>query len=306
MHQELKPAIIVFPQTILNSCARERLEDRLRKSILDRREAGGDAAYALICRLAWHPALAAEFLLAGVLTKTEQDLLLADPDAACSILLENYAGLVKLIEPRLLGHPRSVERLLVDRRITARTALHTDTDYLNLLGDEPERRVRLAPEGERLALGAELKRQSEMRWSESPAMAYWYLVSHGSIQINSRLAEVLQQDEECQFRALSWAFRLARPEEERALLSGFRTPAWAFHALRDQLLPDREEELLRVVHAHPAWLAEWWHVAPWDRARLESSYMEAAERCAWHELLPELYWFYRTTIARVAVRETAA
>lgn len=306
MNHDLKPVIVVFPQTILNSCARDRLEDRLRKSVLDRREAGGDTAYALICRLAWHPALAAEFLLAGVLTKTERELLLADPDAACSILSENYAGLAKLIEPRLLGHPRSVERLLVDRRVAARTALHTDIDYLNLLGDAPDRRVRLAPEHERPALAAELRRQSEMRWSESPAMAHWYLTSHGGIQLNGRLAEVLRQDEEYQFRALRWACQSERPAEERALLTAFRTPAWAFHALRDQLLPDREEELLRVVHTHPAWLAEWWHVSPWDRARLESSYLEAAERCAWHELLPELYWFYRTTIARVAVRETAA
>ncbi len=302
----MKPDIVVFPQAILNSCAQQRLEDRLRKSVLDRREAGADAAYAVICRLAWHPALAAEFLTAGVLTKTERDLLLADPDAACSILLENYAGLAKAVESRLLSHARSVERLLADRRVTGRPALHTDADYLNLLGESPDRRVRLAPEVERSRLRAELSRTSEMRWSETPTLAYWYLETHASVPISARLSEVLSQDEEYQFLALRWACQHERPAEQRAFLENFRTPAWAFHALRERLCPGREEELLRIVHAHPAWLAEWWQVSGWDRARLENSYMEAAERCAWHELLPEMYWFYRTTIARVAVRETAA
>ena len=47
-------------------------------------------------------------------------------------------------------------------------------------------------------------------------------------------------------------------------------------------------------------------MAGWDRPKLEDSYAKAADSCARHELLPELYWFYRTVIARAAVRESAA
>ena len=90
------------------------------------------------------------------------------------------------------------------------------------------------------------------------------------------------------------------------MLSEFSEPCWAFHVLRDRLLAADQESLAHVLHAHPAWLAEWWQIARLERAELEASYARAGERCARHELLSEFYWFYRTMVARTAAEESAA
>lgn len=300
------PDIIRFPQTILNSCARERLEDALRKAVFDHREAGRALPLALVRRVAWYPGLAAQLLRGGIFTKAETDLLLSDPDAACSILLENYAGLGPLIEPRLLAHPPSIERLLRDQRLTARPGLHTETDYLLLLADDADRRYRLAPVVDRPVVLARLRDTSEMRWGELPSMAYFYFATHDSVPVTAQLAEVLNQDEEYQYLALRVARGRQRPPEEQRLLAEFRQPAWAFHVLRDGLVTEDRDTLVHVLQPHPAWLAEWWHVAHLERADLEASYAATGERCARHELLPELYWFYRTMVARAAAEESAA
>ena len=306
MNPSQQPEIIRFPQTILNSCARERLEDSLRKAIIDRREAGEPLPLGLVRRVAWHPALAAQLLRGGIFTKTETELLLADPDAVCSILLENYAGLSPLIEPRLLNHPPSIERLLRDQRLTSRPGLRSETEYLHLLASDADRRYRMTPVVERPAVLATLRETSEMRWSESASMAYFYLASHDSARVTAELAEVLGRDEEYQYLALRVVCGRQRSEEEKQLLGEFRQPAWAFHVLRDQLAPELQDNLKHVLHAHPAWLAEWWQVTRLDRTQLEASYVAASERSARHELLSELYWFYRTMVARTAVEETVA
>lgn len=306
MNSSTQLEIVRFPQAILNSCARERLEDSLRKAIIDRREAGEPLPLGLVRRLSWHPALAAQLLRGGIFTKAETELLLSDPDAACSILLENYAGLAPLIEPRLLDHPPSIERLLRDQRLTSRPGLRSETEYLQLLASDPDRRYRMTPVVERPAVLATLREASEMRWSESPAMAYFYLATHDSVPMTTELSDVLGRDEEYQYLALRIVCGRRRSAEEKLLVGGFRQPAWAFHVLRDRLAPAAEENLQRVLHAHPAWLAEWWQIARLDRGRLEASYAAASERAARHELLSELYWFYRTLIARAAVDEGAA
>ncbi len=306
MNSSSQPDIIRFPQTILNSCARERLEDSLRNAIIDRREAGQPLPLGLVRRVAWHPMLAAQLLRGGIFTKVETELLLSDPDSACSILLENYAGLSPLIEPRLLNHPPSTERLLRDQRLTSRPGLRSETEYLHLLADDADRRYRMTTVAERPVVLATLRETSEMRWSESPSMAYFYLATHDSVPVSAKIAKVLGADEEHQYLALRVACGRRRPDEEKTMLSEFREPAWAFHVLRDRLLPDSQENLEHVVHAHPAWLAEWWQIAHLERAQLEASYATASDRCVRHELLSEFYWFYRTTVARTAAEETAA
>jgi len=298
--------IIRFPQTILASCARERLEDRLRRDIADRRESGQPVPEAFIRRLSWHPELASQLLCAEMLTRKETELLLTSPDSACSVLLENYASLCPLIEPRLLGHPPSIERLLVDQRQTHRPGLHTETEYLRHLRSDADRHYRLTSAVDRPIVLASLRDESERLWGESPSFAYFYLATHDQIRFDPQLAEILKQDEEYLYLALRILRGRQRPESEIAILGGFQTAAWAFHALRERLLPEKNDELIRKVQTHPAWLAEWWQAAGWDGAKLEDSYRQAADGCARHELLPELYWFYRTAIARAAARDSAA
>ncbi len=305
MNSSLQSDIVRFPQAILNSCARERLEDALRKAIIDRREAGEPLPLGLVRRVAWHPALAAQLLRSGIFTRAETELLLSDPDAACSILLENYAGLAPLIEPRLLEHTPSIERLLGDQRLTSRPGLRTETEYLHLLAGDPDRHYRLTPVAERPVVLAALRDASEMRWSESPSMAYFYLATHESTAVTGELAEVLGRDEEYQYLALRVACGRRRPAAEKAMLSEFSEPHWAFHVLRDRIAPEPHADIEPVLHTHPAWLAEWWQIACLERAQLEASYASASERCARHELLAELYWFYRTMVARAAAEESA-
>ena len=208
------PEIIRFPQTILASCARERLEDKLRQDVADRREAGQPLPDPLVRRLSWHPELAAQILSAEMLTGKETELLLSNPDSACSILLENYATLCQLIEPRLLRHPPSIERLLVDQRLTQRPGLQTETEYLRLLGPDADRRYRLTPAVDRPIILASLREESEMRWGESPSFAYFYLATHEEIRLTPRLAEILKQDEEYLYLALRLLRGRQRPESE--------------------------------------------------------------------------------------------
>ena len=300
------PEIVRFPQAITGNCARARLDDLLRDSVLQAREAGKAVPEPLLRRFAWHPELAARLLCAQLFPRRDIEVLLADPDAACSILLENYAGLCTLIEPRLLGHLPSLERLLVDQRATNREGLRTESDYLRLLAHDADRRYRLTPVIDRPIVLATLTEESEMCREESPSMAYFYFATHPRSEITPRLAGVLTEDLEYQYLAL----RVARGRRVQGtqidLLSDFREPAWAFHALRDRLLPEKVSELLEVVQSHPAWLAQWWQVAQLDRSQLAASYENSATRCARHELLPELYWFYRTLSARAAVPSEAA
>jgi hypothetical protein len=137
-------------------------------------------------------------------------------------------------------------------------------------------------------------------------MAFFYFATHLRSEITPRLAGVLNDDEEYQYLTLRVARGRRRQETEIQLLADFREPGWAFHVLRDRLLPDKADELTKTVQSHPGWLAQWWQVARLDRAQLAASYEASADHCAGHELLPELYWFYRTLAARVALPEEAA
>lgn len=305
MHTPI-PEIIRFPQAILANCARERLDELLRNEVLLARESGQPIAQPLLRRIAWHPELAARLICAQVFSQREIDVLLAEPAAACSILLENYAGLCTRIEPRILGHLPSVERLLVDQRSTGREALRAQSEYLRLLARDADRRYRLTSVIERPIVLASLTEESEMCREESPSMAFFYFTTHPRSEITPRLAGVLNDDEEYQYLALRVARGRRRQEAEIRLLAEFREPAWAFHVLRDRLLPEKDRELQEIVQSHPAWLAEWWQLARLDRAQLAASYEASADCCANHELLPELYWFYRTFSARLAVPNEAA
>ena len=286
--------IVRFPQAILASSAREQLEQKLRRTIVEVRATRKSVPDSILRRLAWHSGLAAQVLCAELLTAREIETLLSDPDAACSILLENYAGLCKLIEPRLLGHSPSVERVLTDLRATHRTGLRTESEYLRCLQSDADRRYRLNPviDGP-IVLGA-LRDESEMRWSESPSMAYFYLVTHEEIPISPQLAATLRADEEYLYLALRFARGQRRSDAEIALLGDFHKAAWAFHVLRDRLLPERNSVLVGAVESHPAWAAQWWQIAGWDSGQLEQSYTRVTANCPRHELSPELYWFFRT------------
>lgn len=306
MIQPPSPGIIRFPQAILCNCAEERMNDLLRTQILRARESGENVAESLLRRLSWRPELAARLLCARILVKRDIETLLSHPDAACSILLENYPGLCALIEPRLLNHLPSVERILVDQRTTQREGLRTETDYLRLLAIDADRRYRLTPLLERPLALASLTQESEMCREESPSMAFFYFTTHSRSEITPRLATVLNGDEEYQYLALRVARGRRREGAEIELLSDFRDPCWAFHALRDRLLPHKDHQLIETLQFHPAWLAEWWQATRQDRGVLTASYEAAADHCAGHELLPELYWFYRTLIARSALPGQAA
>ena len=300
------PEIIRFPQAIIGNCAQDRLDELLRTEVLRSRESGKPIAEPFLRRLAWRPELAARLICAQLFAKRDLDILLSDPDAACSILLENYAGLCALIEPRILGHLPSVERLLVDQRATGREGLRAESEYLRLIAHDADRRYRLTPVIERPIVLAALTEESEMCREESPSMAFFYFATHPRSEITPRLAGVLNDDEEYQYLALRVARGRRRQETEIQFLADFREPGWAFHVLRDRLLPDKEAKLNEIVQSHPAWLAQWWQVARLDRAQLAASYEASADRCASHELLPELYWFYRTLAARVALPGEAA
>lgn len=300
------PPIIRFPQAIIASCAREQIEEKLRRVVVESRSANRSVAEPLLRRISWHPALAAQLLCANLLTAKEIELLLADSDAACSILLENYAALCKLIELRLLKHPASVERVLADQRLTHRNGLRTETEYLRHLRADADRRYRLNPVIDRPIVLASLRDESELRWGESPSMAFFYLATHDKIPVNSQLASILRGDEEYLYLGLRLAIGRRRPHSELALLSNFLAPAWAFHVLRDRLLPEHASALIAVVESHPAWAAQWWQVSGWDAVRLEQAYARVATRCARHELAPELYWSFRTMATGAAVQPTAA
>jgi hypothetical protein len=297
--------IVRFPQAILASSAREQLEEKLRRAVVDCRATHTSVAEPLLRRLAWHPGLAAELLCAELLTAKEIETLLSNPDAACSILLENYAGLCKQIEPRLLNHPPSVERLLTDQRTTHRTGLRTESEYLRLLRLDADRRYRLNSVIDRPIVLASLRDESEMRWGESPSMAYFYLVTHEDIPLTSQIVSVLGEDEEYLYLTLRLALGRRRPDSEIALFGDFHTAPWAFHVLRDRLLPERASALVDAVESHPAWVAQWWQIAGWDIAQLEKSYIRVAANCPRHELSPELYWFFRT-VGGAPLQRTAA
>jgi hypothetical protein len=298
--------IIRFPRAIIASCAREQIEEKLGRVVVECRGSNQAVPEPLLRRIAWHPALAAQLLCANLLTAKEIELLLADSDAACSILLENYAALCKLIEPRLLKHPPSVERVLTDQRLTHRNGLRTETEYLRHLQSDADRRYRLNPVIDRPIVLASLRDESEMRWAESPAMAFFYLATHEKIPVNSQLASILRENEEYLYLTLRLALGRRRPKSELALLGGFHTPAWAFHVLRDHLLPECESALIAIVESHPAWAAQWWQMSGWDGAKLEKSYARVAMNCARHELAPELYWFFRTIASGLTAQPAAA
>jgi hypothetical protein len=297
--------IVRFPQAILASSAREQLEEKLRRTVVECRATRTSMLDSMLRRLAWHSALAAQILCAELLTVREIEKLLSDPDAACSILLENYAGLCKLIEPRLLGHSPSVERILADQRATRRTGLRTESDYLRCLQPDADRRYRLNPVIDRPIILGMLRDESEMRWSESPSMAYFYLVTHEDIPVGPQIAATLREDEEYLYLALRLARGRRRTDEEVVLLGDFHKAAWAFHALRDRLLPERNSVLVDAVESHPAWAAQWWQIAGWDSGQLEQSYTRVTANCPRHELSPELYWFFRT-IGGISSQQSAA
>ena len=252
--------------------------------------------------------LTADFLSRGMIPPSALKSILTDSVRRFNVMACDYEKFAGMLEDALLTDPESVERIVRHARSIKLKLRLPENNYIDALGDDPNRKLRLTPPASR-PLPAKLQSDSVARRYHHPGWAFLYVSTHAEPEMTNELVACLRKSDEYAYLAA----KLLRIRDSvdlpmgkwMALLDGITSPRWAFHAMRDiSPIPAQFEgtyrRLLGIVHKSPPWAVLFWQVRHFAAPVLKLCYASCLASAPEHECLPELHTWYRMALAMSA------
>ncbi len=217
----------------------------------------------LLDNLAWYPHILAGVLITFDLGLDAQRRLFSDPYVAYFTMMEKYGLLAPVLEEIYIRPSAAAMTLLVqDARVNPKALLLSEPEYLALIERlDPNRRIWLADENEWPDLVKRLLQTPMAQEPPTAPWAYFRIATSSDAGLTPQLLDVLAQDEEFLYRA-AYLYRQRGAADAAAVIGAcikrIESPRWAFHVLRDNLVPSLEQRtrLTKVLQGNPPWLAE--------------------------------------------------
>lgn len=299
------------PSSIFKGWNAPLVHEHLTDSVTEAKLAGRGLDATTIARLRWYPSLTSEFILRDLISKQDIDRIFTDFSSRFRALCNHYGDLAPIMEAKLLDDPESVERLVRWLRYKEIDAFHDDSEYFKRLSEDPNRKFRLTPPGERPEREVMSAEAHTKRFS-SPGWAFLFVSSNQIAELDVNLMKVLARSEEYSYLT---AFVLRRrglgAHVWQGLLHNIVSLRWAFHAMRDldvgtRLDQGTQTRLLKIIHSSPPWAVELWESRRWRGDQLSWAYGECVQLADGHECLPELHSWMRMNRAISGPRVAAA
>jgi hypothetical protein len=188
------------PWAIFQGWHAARFHEVIEEEVLAANDAGRPLDPVTLARLRWYPALTAEFIIKGKISRPDIEKILEAPPMRFHALASHYAELAPILETKLLEDPESTERLVRWLRFRQMPSFRSEEEYLKNLGEDPNRHFRLTPPADRPDR-EKLSALASAQKLTSPGWAFLFVSCNSLGSLDEDLMKVLMQDEEYAYLA---------------------------------------------------------------------------------------------------------
>lgn len=301
MNRLLPYAVKDTPEAILGVVGQSLIERHLLDAVLSAANAQMPMDDGIRRRLAHRPRLIAELLAADFLSAADRDAMITTSTAALNVVAHDLT-LLPIWQDLILGDPETAEQLFYLCRMQSEPlAVIGEEEILDAVSACPGRLLRLTAQINDTAfkeLDEEVLRELPSRRLSSPEWALEWLARNlvsDEEPLDADLVKALSESEECAYLAMRiLRNRVHRAEIWAPLEPAIKSPRWAYHALRDELLVRDDARCESILIRHPGWLVEWMTDAEPDRESIRLMYLQSSRAAHDHEMIGDLFHWFRT------------
>lgn len=269
-----------WPSEIFNHDGSNLRDDAVHASCLRKRKAGEPLSDADIINLRWRPHLIEALILGGHLDRVAEERLFGDNyPLRLRTLLCDYDRFAPVLEAPLYSDPESVARLVCFLAREEKQPYADHGYYLQLLEADPNLYLRSIQDADQRAfVRDELVARAEVMKNTSAAWALFYIRANAEVlRLTPDMIQTLAPSEEYRYLAASMLSQRHAPTAAFAeAISGFKSPRWIYHLLRDGLALD-VEAAQQALYPHPEWLVQYMMRAKVPAVLRDRLYSEAAK-----------------------------
>lgn len=238
------------------------LQRRIKKAI----ENGTSLDPLVISRIRAYPHILEDFVKKALIPDNTLHLILNSESLIFELLMTDYEAFKNRLEPHIYSDLSCLERLIKALKeaeaysINLVPLVENVVEYYHMLSADPNRLLRMT-DVKKEETQAELLQQARSKFLDSAAWAFFLISNETQLgKISPKIVETIMREEEYVCRTLTYLshHKDRFSIELEQLLSGIKSPEWAYHALLNagSLKESSVKRLEQILVKSPAWAVE--------------------------------------------------